>query len=114
MVDFHPSLVSALKTVVPTYYEMALTSNASVPCISFMESNNYDSDKGSNREYSVITYQIKIWANDIATIQHYAREVDTVLRPLGFKRIASGELHDNESSMIQKIMSYECLSLENY
>ena len=57
---------------------------------------------------------MKVWANDIALIQRYALEIDEVLRPLGFKRIASGELHDNASSMIQKIMTYEALALENY
>lgn len=114
MVDFHTNMVSALNTVLPTHYEMALTSNTSTPCISYMETNNYVSENGSTLGYSRITYQIKVWANDIALIQHYAKEVDAVLRPLGLIRISSGELYDNESSMIQKIMSYEGLALENY
>lgn len=114
MIDFHTNLVSALKTVLPTHYEMALTSNTQVPCISYMETNNYVSHNGSTLGYSRVTYQVKVWANDIGTIQHYAKEVDEVLRPLGFTRIASGELYDNESSMIQKIMTYEGLALENY
>ena len=114
MVDFHTNMVSALNTVLPTHYEMALTSNTSTPCISYMETNNYVSNNGSTLGYSRITYQVKVWANDIELIQHYAREVDAVLRPLGLTRISSGELYDNESSMIQKIMSYEGLALENY
>ena len=114
MVDFHTNLVSALKTVLPTHYEMALTSNTSVPCISYMETNNYVSDNGSTLGYSRITYQVKVWANDIGTIQRYAQEVDKVLRPIGFKRISAFELYDNESSMIQKIMTYEGLALETY
>jgi len=114
MIDFHTDLVSALRTVLPTHYEMALTANTSIPCISYMETNNYVSNHGSTIGYSRLTYQIKIWANDIALIQRYAREVDDVLRPLGLKRIASGELYDNESAMIQKIMTYEGLALENY
>jgi hypothetical protein len=114
MIDFHTNMVSALNTVLPTHYEMALTSNTSTPCISYMETNNYVSDDGDTLGYSVITYQVKVWANDIALIQKYAREVDAVLRPLGLTRTSSGELYDNESSMIQKIMSYEGLALENY
>lgn len=114
MVDFHTNLVSALNTVLPTHYEMALTSNTSTPCISFMETNNYVSNNGSTLGYSRITYQVKVWANNIELIQKYAKEVDAVLRPLGLKRIASGELYDNESSMIQKIMTYEGLALEEY
>lgn len=114
MVDFHTNLVSALKTVLPTHYEMALTANTSVPCISYMETNNYVSDDGSTLGYSRITYQVKVWANDIGTIQRYAQEVDKALRPLGLKRRSSFELYDNESSMIQKIMTYEGLALETY
>lgn len=114
MIDFHTNMVSALNTVLPTHYEMALTSNTATPCISYMETNNYVSTNGDTLGYSVVAYQVKVWANDIALIQQYAREVDAVLRPLGLKRISSGELYDNESSMIQKIMTYEGLALENY
>lgn len=114
MVDFHTDLVNALGTVLPTHYEMALTSGTAVPCISYMETNNYVSNHGSTLGYSYITYQIKIWANNIELIQKYAKEVDDVLRPLGLKRISTGELYDMNSSMIQKIMSYQGLALEEY
>lgn len=114
MVDYHNKLVSALKTVLPTHYEMTLTSKTTTPCISYMETNNYVDSLGDTLGYSRITYQVKVWANDIALIQRYALEIDAVLRPLGFKRIASGELYDNTSSMIQKIMTYEALAYENY
>lgn len=114
MINYHQSLVSALKQVLPTHYEMALTSKTATPCISYMETNNYTSASGDTLGYSYIRYQVKVWANDIGEIQKYALEVDNVLRPLGFKRMSSGELYDNNSSMIQKIMMYEALASENY
>lgn len=116
MIDYNKELVSALKTVLPTHYEMALTSKTATPCISYMETNNYAATDptGATLGYSRITYQVKVWANTIADIQKYSLEVDKVLRPLGFKRISSGELYDNNSSMIQKIMTYECLALEEF
>lgn len=114
MVNYHTELVSALNTILPTHYEMALTANTKTPCISYMEINNYTSSNGDTLGYSYITYQVKVWANDIATIQKNALEIDKVLRPLGFKRISSGELYDNQSTMIQKIMTYEGLALEDY
>ena len=114
MINYHSNLVSALNRVLPTHYEMALTSNTATPCISYMELNNYTYANGDTLGYSYITYQVKVWANDIATIQRYSVEVDKVLKPLGFKRISSGELYDNNSTMIQKIMTYECLALENF
>lgn len=114
MIDFHSNLVSALEQVLPTYYEMALTSKTKTPCISYMELNNYVTADGDTLGYSYITYQVKVWSNDIAEIQRYALEVDKALKPLGFKRVSSGELYDNESTMIQKILTYEALASENY
>lgn len=112
MIDYHKELVKALKTVLPTHYEMVLHSGLDTPCISYMELNNATTETGDTVGYSRITYQVKVWAKDIGKIQKYSLEVDKVLRPLGFKRISSGELYDNSSSMIQKIMTYEALAVE--
>lgn len=116
MIDYNKELIAALETILPTSYEMTLHRGLSVPRISYMETNNYQvtDATGATLGYSRITYQIKLWAKEIATIQRYIVDVDRVLRPLGFKRIATNELYDNNSSMIQKIMTYECLALENY
>ena len=114
MINYHTELVSALKTILPTHYEMALTSNTKTPCISFMETNNYVSASGDTLGYSKISYQIKVWGNEIAELQKYALEIDKALRPLGFKRISARELYDPNSTMIQKIMMFEALASENY
>lgn len=114
MINYHKELVSALTKVLPTHYEMALTSKTETPCISYMEVNNFTSASGDTLGYSVISYQVKVWANTIGEIQQYALEVDKALRPLGFKRVSSGELYDNNSTMIQKIMTYEALASETY
>lgn len=114
MIDFNKELVSALNTVLPTHYELALTNKTEVPCISYQERNNYASVNGDTLGYSVISFTVKVWANNIADIMKYAKQVDDVLRPLGFKRISSNELYDINSTMIQKIMTYEALGLENY
>lgn len=114
MIDYHSTLVSALKEILPTHYEMALTSKTATPCISYMETNNYVTDDGDTLGYSRLAYQIKVWGNNISELQRYALEIDSVLRPLGWQRTSSGELYDNNSTMIQKIMNYEALALENY
>ena len=114
MIDYHREIVKALTKILPTHYEMALHSGLTTPCISYMETNNYTSESGDTLGYSYITYQIKIWSNNVAELQKYALLVDAVLRPLGFKRISSGELYDNNSTMIQKILTYEALASENY
>ena len=114
MIDYHKELVAALESVLPTHYEMTLHRGLSTPCYSYMETNNYVDAAGTTLGYSRIRYQVKVWATDIATIQTYALEADRVLRPLGFKRTASNELYDNNSSMIQKILTYEATGLEEY
>ncbi len=114
MIDFHKELHTALNTVLPAHYEMTLNSKTKTPCISYMETNNFSSPSGETIGYSRITYQVKVWANSIAEIQQYALLVDPVMRSLGFTRISSGELYDNASTMIQKIMTYEALAYENY
>ena len=114
MIDYHKEVLEALKTVLPTHYEMALHSGLATPCLSYMETNNYMIDTGDKLGYSRITYQVKVWANNIADIQRYAVLVDRVLQPLGFKRIAAGELYDMNSTMIQKILTYEALAIEQY
>lgn len=114
MVDYHAQLVTALNKVLPTHYEMNLTSKTKTPCISYMELNNYVSSSGDTLGYSRIKFQVKVWGNDIADLQAYALQIDAVLRPLGFKRTATNELYDNASTMIQKIMTFEALALEDY
>lgn len=114
MINYHTNLVSALNNILPTYYEMALTSKTTTPCISYMELNNYVAEYGNTLGYSRITYQIKVWSNDIEDIQNYSLQIDEVLRELGFKRISSGELYDTQSTMIQKILTYEALAKEQY
>lgn len=114
MIDFNKELVSALNTVLPTYYELALTQDSETPCISYQERDNADTLTGNTIGYSRLSYTVKVWANSIAEIQKYVLLVDKALRPLGFKRVGANELHDPNSAMIQKILTYEALGLENF
>lgn len=114
MIEYHKELVEALSAILPTHYELALTSKTKTPCISYQERNNYVSTTGTTRGYSYISYTVKVWGNDIAELQNYAKAIDNALRRLGFTRTSSGELYDVNSTMIQKIMTFEALALEEY
>lgn len=114
MIDFHKELKSALEKILPTYYELALTSGTRTPCISYQERNNFDTDTGDSLGYSRLVYTVKVWGNEIATIQNYVKQIDSALRPIGFKRTSSQELFDYQSTMIQKILTYEAFALETY
>lgn len=112
MINYHSKLVEALQTILPTYYEMTLHSGLETPCISYMERDNSAQETGDTIGYSRISYTIKVWGNDIGQLQQYAQQIDTTLRAIGFKRISSNEMYDNQSTMIQKILGYEALAKE--
>lgn len=114
MINYHKEVVKALSAILPTYYEMVLTSGTKTPCISYMELSNVDAETGNNIGYSKIVYQIKVWGTEIETIQQYSLEVDKALRALGFNRISSAELYDRQSTMMQKVFSYEAKAIETY
>lgn len=116
MIDYNKEIVKALSPILPTHYEMTLHSGLTTPCYSYMEINNYMTTEstGATLGYSVITFQIKVWASRVETLQQYTLLADKALREIGLKRISSGELYDNNSSMIQKILTYEVLAKENY
>ena len=114
MIDYSPTLVKELKKILPTFYENKLTSDTPTPCISYMELNNSAVNTGDTIGYSRLTFQVKVWAYDIKTINQYVSLVDDTMRTLGFKRISSGEMRDNQSTMIQRILTYEALALEEY
>jgi hypothetical protein len=79
-----------------------------------MEINNYADAQGDTLGYSRLAFQVKVWGNNISDIVQYAQMIDATLRPLGWKRTNSNELHDTNSTMIQKIMTYEATGLENF
>lgn len=114
MINYHTTLRAALKTILPTYYEMTLHSGIKTPCISYMERSNNADVVGDTLGYSRISYQVKVWGDDLELLQSYAQQIDNVLRPLGWKRISSGELYDNSSSMKQKILTYEAYAIEKF
>lgn len=114
MIDYHAQLCAALSSILPTHYEMTLKAGTKTPCISYMETNNYTRESGDTIGFSSITYQIKVWGDDIGELQKYALMIDAVLRPLGFTRTSSGELYDRATTMIQKIMSYEATAEEQF
>lgn len=112
MLDVSKELVAALNTILPTHYELFLHKGLDTPCISYQERNNAVNVNGDTLGYSNLSYTVKVWGNDIAALNNYAIEIDKVLRPLGFKRVSVNELHDINSTMIQKILTYEALALE--
>ena len=114
MIDYHSTLWSALKKILPTHYELVLNSGLETPCISYMELYNAAEQEGDTLGYSKLQFQIKVWGTQIADLQKYALQIDAALRPLGWKRVNAVELHDPNSAMMQKVMTYEATGFENF
>ena len=114
MIDYTPTLVKALNTILPTHYELKLSSGTKMPCISYQERDNSAQEQGETVGYSRISYTIKVWGNDLEQLNNYAKQIDAVLRPLGWKRTGAQELHSYQSATIQKIMTYEALFYETF
>lgn len=112
MVNYHTKLVNTLKEIKPTYYELTLDSKSKIPCISYIEHNNYINTKGDTKRYSYVSYQVKVWGNDIEEIQQIAAQIDNALTAEGWERTSSGEIYDRNSTMIQKVMIYEAMFIE--
>ena len=114
MIDYGPTLVATLNTILPTHYELTLVRGTKTPCISYMQTNNYMTDVGDTIGYSRLAYQIKVWGTDIGELNSYACEIEAKLRPLGWKLASSGELYDRNSTMIQKILQFEARAYETF
>ena len=114
MINYHKEVVVSLNKILPTTYELYLKSGMSTPRISYMELSNVDTNTGDTLGYSRLQYQIKLWGHEIEILQNYALQIDKAMRALGFKRVSSNELQDINSTMIQKIFTYEALASENY
>lgn len=82
--------------------------------MSYLELSNIDTVTGDTLGYSRIQYQVKVWSNKIKDLQEYALEVDKALRPLGWRRVGSQELYDPNSTMMQKVLTYEANASEKY
>ena len=114
MIDYTPTLVEALKTILPTHYELKLSSGTKMPCISYQERSNVSTEQGDTVGYSRISYTVKVWGNDLEQLNKYVIQIDNVLRPLGWKRTGANELYSYQSATIQKILTYEALFYETY
>lgn len=112
MIDYTKTLVEALNTILPTHYELALSSGTETPCISYQERNNAAQEIGDTLGYSRISYTVKVWGYDLEQLNTYAKQIDSKLRPMGWKRTSSGELYSYQSALIQKILTFEATALE--
>lgn len=110
MLDYKPLLIRELSAILPTYYELFVDSETETPCITIMESNNTAQEEGDTIRFSRISFNIKIWGDDISVIAAKGQELDSKMFELGFERTSYNELWmGNQCSAIYR---YEILANE--
>lgn len=113
MIDYKPELVSELKTLgLPVHYELFLTQDTELPCISYQEGNNITHKDGDTLGYSYITFRVKIWSKRVSEISDYSLQIDELMRGLGFDRISTSELWVD--GIGQNLLTYRGLGKELY
>ena len=117
MIDFDKQIVAALSTIevsegvyLPCYYENFITSEITLPCITYVENNNSSYLEGDTLRYSHLNYTIKFWM-DNKNQQIYLNKIDEALLELGFKRNSTNEIVSG--GVIEKIMDYEAIGYES-
>ena len=112
MIDFDKQIVAALSDIgLPCYYENFITSEITLPCITYVENNNSSYLEGDALRYSHLNYTIKLWM-DNKTQQSYLPLIDHTMIEMGFVRNSCTELVNG--SVIEKIMDYEAIGYEDY
>ena len=93
MIDYSPTLVSELKTIgLPVHYELFLTKDTEVPCISYQEGSNMAREEGDTLWYSEVNYRIKVWSKRQSELVSYSLKIDDLMRRLGFVRVSTNDL----------------------
>ena len=96
MVNDDINVVAALCSVLPTYTELIIDSSQSVPCITYMQSNNTkrtNAKCGADLQYSDLGYEIKVWAKTKQEVLTNCDLVDDIMTGLGYTMTGGRELH---------------------
>lgn len=112
MLNYKPILVEELsKLEFPVYYELFFDSTTQLPCLTYIEVNDYSHKEGDTLRYSRKKYRLKIWGKDLAQMSNYFSLLDIKMKELGFRRTNYNELwYDDVCSFI---IDYEGMALED-
>lgn len=114
MINYKPTLVAKLNELFnnayPVVAEDFLTASTGLPAISYNLSNDLVRANGDDFGYSDVYYNIKVWGREIKAMEEIAVQIDTMMRNLGFRRIATVELWFD--GLGQKELRYQGLARE--
>ena len=113
MKDINKQVEETLSTVLPTYYELFLDSQSTIPCISYQVTNNFEESKGNELCWDRIIVRVKLWVTTVGDMCSYSSQIDDAIAVLGpFTRSSAYELSQGE--LICRIVDYSILIPETY
>ena len=113
MIDINKEIVKELqKTGLKIYNEYFVDSSTPIPCITYREHDNSSYKEGDIIGYSQLSYHIKVWGKDLQTLIQYSKDIESIMRDLGFKRISCNTLWLD--GVGQRDLKYTNLALENF
>lgn len=90
MIDTRLEVINGLKTIgLPVYAEHFICSDTDAPCISYRLTNDIQEKTGENIMYGSQYYSIKLYSRGIKDTAEYGKQIDKVMREMGFTRIAT-------------------------
>lgn len=92
-------------------YPLGTAPATQYPRITFFEVVNADADSADDAVYSSrLIYQIDVWAK--GNPDPIAREVDRVMKSIGFSRNGGADLYENDTKVYHKSLRYAILAEE--
>ena len=113
MLDIKPQVYETLSSLgLPCFYEVFLTQETPLPCISYMERDNIADQEGDTLGYSTIRISAKVWGKSVKDLALYSVKIDAAMRELGFKRATTNELWLD--GIGQKQLIFQATGLEEF
>lgn len=111
MLDVNKQIVNKLKTKtgLNVYYEL-IEHDYTMPCITYMTYDNYESHSGNTMAYSSIGYYIKLWGKSLSVLMPYMLLIDEQMKSLGYNRESYNEMAIGDEICL--ISQYRGLGLE--
>jgi hypothetical protein len=91
VVNGKQDLIERLSTIAPVEYELFVSTDTPIPCITYYENGNDDNLVGDTLAYSNVRYNVKIWSHSVKELTELSAKVADQMRLLGYRRLSSFE-----------------------
>lgn len=113
IINYSPRIVRELEALgLPIYEEHFLDKNSSIPCISYLDINDIQTESAETFGYSNIYYLISVYSSSKKELISIAKRVDEVMGTLGFVRTGYQDIWLSPN-IGQRAISYKGIGFYN-